>query len=309
MRHPGKLLKIATGGAQEDGRAAARDRERQINIFTPARPIPPHDRSKPGEFVWSELRTTDHEACDQELGGMFTQSKDMPMPPAGLYYVEVVGLEAAIERAKSKGARLMHGPMGARERRAPPPPLRQAPNNGETLREQSSTGGMPWRTVCARQSDEVPKPIDRGRHRTLSGSSPSWSATVSLRRREEDWMLHLHYWPTPNGKKVTIFLEEARLEYRIVPCNIGRGDQFEKSFLALNPNHRMPVLVDDEPAGGGGPISVFESGAILLYLAEKSGLFWAQHLRGRYEITQWGDRNRLSVLSEGRVGEEQREQT
>jgi len=100
-------------------------------------------------------------------------------------------------------------------------------------------------------------------------------------------MLHLHYWPTPNGKKVTIFLEEAGLEYRIVPCNIGRGDQFEPSFLALNPNHRMPVLVDDAPLGGGAPISIFESGAILLYLAEKSGKFWSKDLRGRYEITQW----------------------
>jgi GST-like protein len=100
-------------------------------------------------------------------------------------------------------------------------------------------------------------------------------------------MLHLHYWPTPNGKKITIFLEEAGLDYQLVPCNIGRGDQFEPSFLALNPNHRMPVLVDDEPAGGGAPIRVFESGAILLYLAEKTGKFWAHDLRGRMEITQW----------------------
>ena len=100
-------------------------------------------------------------------------------------------------------------------------------------------------------------------------------------------MLHVHYWPTPNGKKITIFLEEAGLEYRIVPCNIGRGDQFQPSYLALNPNHRMPVLVDDAPIDGGPPIAIFESGAILLYLAEKSGQFWAKDLRGRYEITQW----------------------
>jgi GSH-dependent disulfide-bond oxidoreductase len=100
-------------------------------------------------------------------------------------------------------------------------------------------------------------------------------------------MLHVHYWPTPNGKKITIFLEEAGLEYRIVPVNIGRGDQFEPSFLALNPNHRMPVLVDDAPSCGGEPIAVFESAAILLYLAEKTGRFWAQDLRGRVEITQW----------------------
>lgn len=100
-------------------------------------------------------------------------------------------------------------------------------------------------------------------------------------------MLHLHFWPTPNGKKITIFLEEAGLDYRIIPCNIGRGDQFEPSFLALNPNRRMPVIVDDDPAGGGEPISVFESGAILLYLAEKSGKFWSSDVRGRTEITQW----------------------
>jgi GSH-dependent disulfide-bond oxidoreductase len=100
-------------------------------------------------------------------------------------------------------------------------------------------------------------------------------------------MLHLHYWPTPNGKKITIFLEEAGLDYRIVPVNIGRGDQFDPAFLKINPNHRMPVLVDDEPAGGGAPVSVFESGAILLYLAEKTGRFWAGDLRGRSEITQW----------------------
>jgi GST-like protein len=100
-------------------------------------------------------------------------------------------------------------------------------------------------------------------------------------------VLHLHYWPTPNGKKITIFLEEAGLEYRIVPCNIGRGDQFEPSFLKLNPNHRMPVLVDDAPEGGGPAISVFESGAILMYLAEKSGKLGAKDLRGRYEIAQW----------------------
>jgi GSH-dependent disulfide-bond oxidoreductase len=99
--------------------------------------------------------------------------------------------------------------------------------------------------------------------------------------------LQVHYWPTPNGKKVTIFLEEAELVYEILPCNIGRGDQFEADFLKLNPNNRMPVLVDDEPLGGGAPISVFESGAILFYLAEKSGLFWPQETRQKYEVMQW----------------------
>jgi GSH-dependent disulfide-bond oxidoreductase len=100
-------------------------------------------------------------------------------------------------------------------------------------------------------------------------------------------MLDVHYWPTPNGKKVTILLEELGLPYRIVPCDIGRGDQFSDAFLKMNPNHRMPVLVDHDPQGGGEPIVVFESGAILFYLAENAGRFWPRDLRGRYEVTQW----------------------
>ncbi|MBN9983710.1 glutathione S-transferase family protein [Rhizobium laguerreae] len=100
-------------------------------------------------------------------------------------------------------------------------------------------------------------------------------------------MIDLHYWPTPNGKKVSIFLEETGTPYRLVPVNIGRGDQFKPDYLRLNPNHRMPAIVDHEPADGGGPLSVFESGAILFYLAEKTGKFWPQDLRGKYEATQW----------------------
>jgi GST-like protein len=100
-------------------------------------------------------------------------------------------------------------------------------------------------------------------------------------------MLDLYYWPTPNGKKVTILLEECGLRYNIIPCNIGQGDQFKPEFLKLNPNHRMPVLVDHEPAGGGAPISVFESGAIMMYIAEKVGKFWPQDVRGKYDVVQW----------------------
>jgi len=100
-------------------------------------------------------------------------------------------------------------------------------------------------------------------------------------------MLDLHFWPTPNGKKVTILLEELGLDYNIVPCNIGRGDQFKPEFLKMNPNHRMPVLVDHSPEGGGAPISIFESGAIMMYLAEKEGRFFPQDTRGKYEVTQW----------------------
>jgi GST-like protein len=100
-------------------------------------------------------------------------------------------------------------------------------------------------------------------------------------------MIDLYYWPTPNGHKITMFLEETGLAYRIVPVNIGTGAQFEPSFLAIAPNNRMPAIVDHEPAGGGAPLSLFESGAILLYLAEKSGRLLPQDLRGRAEATQW----------------------
>lgn len=100
-------------------------------------------------------------------------------------------------------------------------------------------------------------------------------------------MIDLYYWPTPNGKKVTILLEEAAIPYRIVPLNIITGDQFKPEYLKINPNHRMPAIVDHAPEGGGMPLPVFESGAILLYLAEKSGRFLPQDVHGRYAAMQW----------------------
>ena len=100
-------------------------------------------------------------------------------------------------------------------------------------------------------------------------------------------MIDLHYWPTPNGWKVTIFLEEAELPYKVIPVNIGAGEQFKPEFLAISPNNRMPAIVDHEPADGGAPISVFESGAILQYLAEKTGKFLPKDVRGRNEVFQW----------------------
>jgi len=100
-------------------------------------------------------------------------------------------------------------------------------------------------------------------------------------------MIDLHYWPTPNGHKITLFLEEAGMPYTIVPVNIGKGEQFRPEFLAISPNNRMPAIVDHAPVERGAPISVFESGAILLYLAEKSGTFLPKDLRGRVEVTQW----------------------
>jgi len=100
-------------------------------------------------------------------------------------------------------------------------------------------------------------------------------------------MIDLYYWTTPNGHKITMFLEEAGLPYKIIPVNIGKGDQFEPDFLAIAPNNRMPAIVDHEPRDAGAPISVFESGAILLYLAEKTGKFIPSDLRGRVQVLEW----------------------
>ena len=100
-------------------------------------------------------------------------------------------------------------------------------------------------------------------------------------------MIDLYYWTTPNGHKITLFLEEAGLPYRIVPVNISTGEQFKPDFLRIAPNNRIPAIVDHAPQGGGEPISLFESGAILLYLADKTGRFIPQDLRGRNEALQW----------------------
>jgi GST-like protein len=98
-------------------------------------------------------------------------------------------------------------------------------------------------------------------------------------------MIDVYYWPTPNGWKITIALEEMGLPYRVIPVNIGRGEQFKPEFLAISPNNRMPAIVD--PEAPGGKIAIFESGAILLYLAEKTGKFMPKDLHGRYEVVQW----------------------
>jgi len=100
-------------------------------------------------------------------------------------------------------------------------------------------------------------------------------------------MIELYYWPTPNGHKVTMFLEEVGLPYEIVPINIGKGDQFKPDFLKIAPNNRMPAIIDRAPKDGGAPVSVFESGAILEYLGDKSGKFFPADLRGRNEVRQW----------------------
>ena len=100
-------------------------------------------------------------------------------------------------------------------------------------------------------------------------------------------MIDVHYWPTPNGWKVTIMLEECAMPYNIVPVDIGVGDQFKESFLRLSPNNRMPAIVDHEPLVGNEPISIFESGAILEYLGEKSGMLFPANPQGKYRVLQW----------------------
>ena len=100
-------------------------------------------------------------------------------------------------------------------------------------------------------------------------------------------MIELYYWPTPNGNKIPMFLEEVGLEYSIYPINIGTGDQFKSEFLVISPNNRIPAIIDRAPVGGGEPIAVFESGAILLYLAEKTGSLLPADVRKRIDVIQW----------------------
>jgi GST-like protein len=100
-------------------------------------------------------------------------------------------------------------------------------------------------------------------------------------------MIDLYFWPTPNGKKISIMLEETKLPYTLVPVNIGRGEQFRPEFLAISPNNRMPAIVDSVPTDGGAPISVFESGAILIYLADKVGQLIPKDVRGRTRVLEW----------------------
>ncbi|MGP9827437.1 glutathione S-transferase N-terminal domain-containing protein [Ectopseudomonas khazarica] len=100
-------------------------------------------------------------------------------------------------------------------------------------------------------------------------------------------MIDLYYWTTPNGHKVSILLEEAGLEYRVRPVHIGKGEQFAPEFLRIAPNNRIPAIVDHAPVDGGEPIALFESGAILEYLADKSGQFLPRETRARFEVLQW----------------------
>lgn len=100
-------------------------------------------------------------------------------------------------------------------------------------------------------------------------------------------MIDLYYWTTPNGHKITIFLEETGLDYRLLPVHIGKGEQFAADFLKIAPNNRIPAIVDQAPVDGGEPLALFESGAILEYLADKSGRFLPREARPRFQVLQW----------------------
>jgi len=100
-------------------------------------------------------------------------------------------------------------------------------------------------------------------------------------------MITLYYWTTPNGHKITIFLEETGLPYKLVPVDIGKGEQFAPEFLAISPNNKIPAMVDDDPLAGGEPLPLFESGAMLQYLAEKTGRFLPAETAGKYAVLQW----------------------
>jgi GSH-dependent disulfide-bond oxidoreductase len=100
-------------------------------------------------------------------------------------------------------------------------------------------------------------------------------------------MIELYYWTTPNGHKITIFLEEAQIQYHINPINIGQNEQFDPNYLRISPNNKIPAIIDQSPSGGGKPLAIFESGAILLYLAEKTKKFLAEDLRNRFETIEW----------------------
>jgi GST-like protein len=121
--------------------------------------------------------------------------------------------------------------------------------------------------------------------RESSGTCPRGAAIEF--QPEERAVIDLYYWTTPNGHKITMYLEEAGLEYRIHGVNIGKGEQFKPEFLAISPNNRIPAIVDQAPSDGGAPIPVFESGAILLYLSEKTGRLLPADVRGRVEVLQW----------------------
>jgi GST-like protein len=130
------------------------------------------------------------------------------------------------------------------------------------------------------------RPATKPTQRTGASRTRKARPSSRAKRPHAQKPIELYYWPTPNGFKISIMLEECRLAYRLIPVNIAKGDQFKPEFLAISPNNRMPAIVDPD-GPGGRPISVFESGAILQYLGRKTGKFYPAHERGRVEVEQW----------------------
>jgi GST-like protein len=147
---------------------------------------------------------------------------------------------------------------------------------------QSGSHYLDWRRAM-QTLDLVSKCRDGGIHIQPRGKE----RPNNVSREGTFSMIDLHYWTTPNGHKIAIFLEESALPYKIIPVNIGKGEQFRREFLDVSPNNRIPAIVDHAPADGGKPLAVFESGAILLYLADKTGKFITKDLRGRTDAIQW----------------------
>src|SRR5471032_569085 len=160
-------------------------------------------------------------------------------------------------------------------------------------RRPAGDGHRPGQKVAARTRSGLLGGCDHFRAPTIDSSGRNGdihAAASSLRCMKIRWeraMIDLYYWSTPNGHKITMFLEETGLKYKFFPVNIGKGEQFKPEFLAVAPNNRIPAMVDHEPKGGAKPISIFESGAMLLYLAEKTGKFLPADLYGRYDAIQW----------------------
>src|SRR6185437_10541965 len=181
--------------------------------------------------------------------------------------------------------------------------IRRLGRRPQNARPQRCTDHLVW-TACGRLSPTLRlRPCSGGRRPRRRASLAGLSRKADFRGPQcgvrlkaidcrmpaaRSWrMIDVHYWTTPNGHKITMLLEETGLPYRIVPVNIGKGDQFRPEFLRISPNNRIPGIVDHEPAGGGPPVSVFESGAILLYLARKTGKLIPSDLRGEVETLQW----------------------
>src|SRR5215471_4876607 len=127
----------------------------------------------------------------------------------------------------------------------------------------------------------------RNASRSSSICAPSAGGAQSTSSSAERVMIDLYYWPTSNGRKITIMLHEVELPYTIIPVNFKIGEQYAPEFLRINPNNKIPAIVDHDPIGGGDPITVFESVAVLMYLAEKSGRLMPRSAHGRYEVIKW----------------------